>query len=170
MLLACAVAVACVACSTNSPNSGGSLPTAPAIPTSGASGGVASAEEQIAANWTAFFNASTPVTKRVALLEDGQTFAAIIQAQAGSTLESEASASVTQVALTSNQQATVNYSILLDGEPALPDQRGISVLQGGVWKVGVGSFCGLLLLENGNSTKGMPQACLNLTPTPTPSS
>jgi len=137
------------------------LPTAPPATSSGpaGSGSQAATEQQIAANWTTFFNPKTPVSKRVALLQDGQTFASIISAQAGSTLESEASASVTQVALTSSTQARVNYSILLAGQPALPNQHGVAVLQGGVWKVGVSSFCALLTLEQGGSTKGLPAAC-----------
>jgi hypothetical protein len=157
VLLTCALAAAVAACGNSSATSGGSLPTAPGA--SATSGSSAATEQQIAANWTAFFNPKTPVSRRVALLQDGSTFAAIIQAQSGSTLESEASASVSQVALTSSTQARVSYSILLNGSPALPNQSGIAVLEGGTWKVGVSSFCGLLALENGGSTKSLPQLC-----------
>jgi hypothetical protein len=110
-----------------------------------------------------FFDAKTPLAQRVALLQDGSTFQSIIQSQEGSALESEASASVTQVALTSPTQARVSYSILLDGQAALPDQRGVAVLTGNTWQVGVASFCGLLILENGGSAKGLPAACTSTT-------
>jgi hypothetical protein len=159
IVLACAVAAGTAGCGNSSTSTSGSLPTAPAATSAATGGSQAATEQQIAGNWTTFFDPKTPVSKRVALLEDGQTFASIIQAQAGSTLESEASAQVTQVALTSSTQARVNYSILLAGQPALPNQHGDAVLQDGVWKVGISSFCALLTLEQGGSTKGLPAAC-----------
>ena len=36
---------------------------------------------------------------------------------------------------------------------------GVAVLQGGTWKVGDASFCGLLTLENGGRASGLPAAC-----------
>jgi len=33
------------------------------------------------------------------------------------------------------------------------------VYQDGSWKVGESSFCGLLILENGGKTTGLPAAC-----------
>jgi hypothetical protein len=164
ILLACSVAAAAAACSSSPSTSGSALPTAggggsTTSVTSG-SGSQANTEQVIAANWAKFFDPKTPLTERVALLEDGTEFQPIIQAQEGSTLESEASASVTQVALTSPTQARVNYSILLDGQPALPDQHGVAVLTGSTWQVGVGSFCSLLELENGGSSKGLPSVCV----------
>jgi hypothetical protein len=157
ILVTCAVAVAAAACSHGTTTAGG-LPAAPTAGAPTGATGVAGTEEAIAADWVAFFNPKTPVSKRVALLEDGADFQAIIQAQANSTLESEASATVTKVALTSPTQADVTYSILLEGQAALPDQGGVAVLEGGVWKVGVTSFCGLLTLEDGG-TKGLPTVC-----------
>jgi len=41
----------------------------------------------------------------------------------------------------------------------LPNQAGVAVLQGGTWKVGVASFCGLLTLENGGKSSSLPAAC-----------
>jgi hypothetical protein len=113
----------------------------------------------IAANWTAFFNAKTPVAKRVSLLQDGQQFASIIKSQAGSGLASEATAKVTKVTVTSPTQATVTYSILVGGQAALSGKAGTAVKQAGTWKVGLASFCGLLTLENGGKTAGLPSAC-----------
>jgi len=164
ILLACAVAGAAAACSSSPPASNSALPTAGSTGNvGGGTGGQAAAEQTIAANWTKFFDAKTPLNERVALLQDGTSFQSIIQSQEGSALESEASASVTQVALTSSTQARVNYSILLDGQPALPDQHGVAVLTGNTWQVGVGSFCGLLELENGGSAKGLPTVCTSTT-------
>ena len=42
---------------------------------------------------------------------------------------------------------------------ALSGKTGVAVKQGGTWKVGVASFCGLLALENGGKTSGLPSAC-----------
>jgi hypothetical protein len=159
VLLICAVAVGAAACSKGSTPSSGGLPTVPTSAVTGGATGAAAIEQQIAANWVAFFNAKTPVSRRVALLQDGQDFQAIVLAQAGSTLESEASATVTKVALTSPVQANVTFTILLDQQPALPDQTGLAVKQDGTWKVGVTSFCALLTLENGGTTKGLPTVC-----------
>ena len=159
ILLACSVAAGAAACSS-SPTSSSALPTVGSTTNVGSgSGSQASTEQQIAADWQKFFDSKTPLAERVGLLQDGPTFQAIIQSQEGSALESEASASVTQVALTSSTQARVNYSILLDGQPALPDQHGVAVFEGGVWKVGVGSFCDLLVLENGGKSSGLPTVC-----------
>jgi hypothetical protein len=63
------------------------------------------------------------------------------------------------VVLVSPAQAKVTYSILLGGQPALSHQTGVAVKQGGTWKVGVASFCGLLAVENGGKTSGLPAAC-----------
>jgi hypothetical protein len=149
---ACAVAAALAACSSSTTSS------KPAG-TSGEASSGAAAQKQIAANWTAFFDANTPVNERIALLQDGQEFAAIIRAQAGSPLASQASASVTKVSVTRPDQAAVSYSILVGGKSALPGQSGTAVYQGGTWKVGVTSFCGLLVLENGGSASSLPAAC-----------
>jgi hypothetical protein len=163
ILLACMVAGAAAACSSSPTSSGSALPTAGSTTNVGSgSGAEANTEQQIAANWQKFFDSKTPLAQRIALLQDGATFQAIIQAQEGSTLESEASASVTQVAVTSPTQARVNYSILLAGQPALPDQHGSALLIGGVWQVSDASFCGLLILENGSSAKGLPAVCASV--------
>ncbi len=155
ILLACALGAGAAACGGSSTSSTSSPSTSPAATAS--AGG--SATQQITANWTAFFNAKTPVAKRVSLLQDGQTFASIIQSQAGGGLAAQATAKVTKVTLVSASQAKVVYSILVGGQSALANQSGTAVLQNGTWKVGVASFCGLLALENGGSTVSLPAAC-----------
>lgn len=121
-------------------------------------GGTA-ATTAITTNWEAFFNAKTPVSKRVSLLQNGSQFQSIIQAQAGSGLAALATAKVTHVTVSSPTQATVTYNILVSGTPQLKNQSGVAVLQNGTWKVGVASFCGLLTLENAGKTAGLPAAC-----------
>ena len=65
----------------------------------------------------------------------------------------------TKVTVTSPTQATVGYNIVLAGQTALGGQSGTAVLQDGTWKVGLASFCGLLTLEAGGKTKGLPAQC-----------
>jgi hypothetical protein len=167
VMLLCALTTSAAACgssgssSSSTPTSGASS-TATAPATSSASpslsGGAAAAE--ITADWTAFFDAKTPVARRVSLLQDGQIFAPIIQAQANSTLASTASARVKNVTVTSPTRAKVTYDILVAGSPALPNQSGVAVLQGGTWKVGLASFCSLLTLEKQfGLSSTVPAAC-----------
>lgn len=127
-------------------------------PTTAASAGLSSLIRTITKNWEEFFDAKTPVSRRVALLEDGSSFESVIKAQAGSPLASAASAKVDSVTPISSKAASVKYSILVGGTPELT-QTGMAVLQGGVWKVGVRSFCGLLTLEAGGKTSSLPAAC-----------
>jgi hypothetical protein len=59
-------------------------------------------------------------------------------------------------------QATVNYAIVVSGTPALNNQKGVAVKQGGTWKVGDKSFCGLLQLEKTSGLvkiTSLPAAC-----------
>jgi hypothetical protein len=140
--------------SSSSPSASAPATSAPATSASAAASGSAAAT--ITANWEKFFNAKTPVAQRVALLQNGSTFASVIRAQAGSGLAATASAKVTKVTLTSSKQAKVTYSILIGGSPALANQSGVAVYQGGTWKVGLASFCGLLTLENSGKT---PSVC-----------
>jgi hypothetical protein len=161
--------VAVAACGSGGGSSSGSSPSASAsgaassapasaAPSSTASsgGGSSAPVAQIKANWQAFFNPKTPVSKRVSLLQNGQTFASIISAQASLPLATSATSSVSAVTVESPTQAKVTYSILVGGSPALKNQPGVAVNQGGVWKVGDQSFCALLTLE-GNGKP--PTAC-----------
>jgi hypothetical protein len=121
--------------------------------------GANAAQSAVAAAWATFFDAKTPTAKRVDLLQDGQQFATVIGAQSGSGLAASATAQVTRVVVQSPTQADVTYSILVAGVPALANQTGVAVKQDGTWKVGDASFCGLLSLENGGATSGLPPAC-----------
>jgi len=141
-----------------SPSTGAATPSA-----SSGSSAISADEKAITANWTAFFNPKTSVSKRVSLLQDGSQFASVISAQAGSSLASEASAQVNKVTVITSSEAQVVYTILVAGTPELKNQTGSAVLQDGTWKVGVSSFCSLLTLENGGSTKSLPAACKSAT-------
>ncbi len=115
-----------------------------------------SATAVITANWEAFFSGKTSAAKKITLLQNGQAYTAIIDAQSGSSLASSASAKVTKLTVTSPAQATVTYNVLLGTTPVLTNQSGVAVYQNGIWKVGDASFCGLLALENGGKA---PSVC-----------
>jgi hypothetical protein len=160
IMLLCALGTSVAACgssgssstSTPSPSASSTSASSSASPSAAASGGNAIA--QITANWTAFFDPTTPLAKRISILQNGQVFSAAIQGSSRFPGASTASAKVTKVTVTSPTQAKVTYSILLAGTPVLPNQSGVAVLEGGTWKVGDASFCALLTLEN----SGKPMA------------
>jgi hypothetical protein len=162
------VGPALAGCSSNSSSSGtpssstsqSSSSSAPANPQAEPSTGTA-ATQAIETNWAKFFSAQTPVPQRIALLQNGSEFAPVITAQANSRLAKLASAKVTHVTLTGTSQASVVYSILVGGssKAGLPGLTGVAIYENGVWKVGDTSFCGLLKLENGGSSKGLFAAC-----------
>jgi hypothetical protein len=135
-----------------------SSPAAGGTGTASSSGQAASgdAKAQITANWEAFFDGKTSAAKKISLLENGQKFASIINAQAGSGIAASAGAKVTSVVVSSSAQAAVKYDITLNGATALANQTGTAVYQDGMWKVGDVSFCQLLKLENGGTA---PSVC-----------
>jgi hypothetical protein len=161
------LAVLATACGGSSPSPSSSSTSAPpatssapaSSPAVSTSPGNAAAVAAITTNWEAFFNAKTPESQRVALLEDGSQFASVIKAQQGTGLAALATAKVTHVTINSPTMATVGYEILISGTPELKNQTGVAVYQNGTWKVGVASFCGLLTLENAGKTSGLPAAC-----------
>lgn len=150
-----AVAATMTACSSGG-SSSTSTPTsaatsAPAATTSAAAtatgtaaGSGGSAVAQITANWQAFFNPSTPNSKRVQLLENGSSFTSAINAFSSSPLATQVTSKVDSVALTSSSQANVKYDLSAAGTTVAKGAAGTAVLQNGVWKVGDGVFCGLL--------------------------
>ena len=154
--LALVLAAAIAACSNSSSSSASHTASGAASTASASALGAGSATAQIKVNWEAFFSGTTPAAQKISLLQNGQEFASIISAQAESALARSASAMVTAVKVTSPTQATVTYDILIGGKPALSNQTGTAAYQDGTWKVGDGSFCQLLALENGGKA---PPVC-----------
>jgi hypothetical protein len=118
---------------------------------------------QITSNWIAFFVGSTGAERKIQLLQDGQAFADTIHAQANSVMAKGTTVQVLSVSALAPGRARVQYTILLNGTPALKNQVGLSVLEGSVWKVADSSFCALLALEG---TK--PAACAGGSAAPSP--
>jgi len=166
--LGLALALSMAACSssgsstTASPSSAppssapASSPAAGSSPTAGSTAASGNATALVTANWVAFFDGKTSAAKKISLLENGQKFASIINAQAGSGIAASAGAKVHAVMVNSPAQATVHYDITLNGQTALGNQTGTAVYQDGMWKVGDVSFCQLLKIENGGTA---PSVC-----------
>jgi DNA polymerase III gamma/tau subunit len=158
-----ALATTAAACGGNSPSSTRSTPppsattSAPAATSSPATSPPSStsgAAAAISANFETFFNSKTSVAKRVSLLQDGSQFAAIITAQQHNPLAAGLTAKVKSVSNITSSQADVKYDLVVSG--AKVPMTGTAVNEGGTWKVGVATFCGLLHLE---ALKHLPAVC-----------
>jgi len=113
----------------------------------------------IKTNWEAFFSSSTSTSQRIALLENGQTFAAAVKAFSASPLATAVSATVDSVKMTSSTQAAVTYDLTAAGASVAKNAPGVAVLQDGTWKVGDASFCGLLTEGSSILNIKVPSAC-----------
>jgi hypothetical protein len=129
----------------------------PGGPASGT--GTASTVAAITSNWETFFASSTPESKRLALLQNGQKFASAVKAFAASPLASAVTAKVDSVKVNSATQATVTYDLTAAGTSVAKGATGSAVLQGGTWKVGDSSFCGLLKEGSSFLNIKLPAAC-----------
>ena len=165
--LGLALAATVAACSSSSTSSAAGAPSSAAssaasapssaAPSSPGTGSTADAAAQITANWEKFFDASTPVTEKVKLLQNGVALESAIKTFANFPLASGIGAKVTNVTVNSATKATVTYNLTSSGGSALlSNQKGVAVYQDGTWKVGDESLCGLFRLIPGGT---VPAAC-----------
>ena len=164
--LGLALAATMAACSSSSsssaagaPSSAASAASAPAssAASSPGTGSTADAAAQIKANWEKFFDASTPVTEKVKLLQNGAALESAIKAFANFPLANGIGAKVTNVTVSSATKAAVTYNLTSSsGGALLSGQKGVAVYQDGTWKVGDASLCGLFRLIPGGT---IPAAC-----------
>jgi hypothetical protein len=157
-----ALALAVTACSSSGSSSTSSSPPPSTSTPAGspsaapATSGNAGAVAAITANWEKFFNSSTPLSQRVALLQNGSAFSSAIESFSKLPLANGIGAKVTGVTVTSATSANVTYSIVSGSTTLLGGQSGKAVYQDGTWKVGDASLCGLFRLVPGGS---VPAAC-----------
>jgi hypothetical protein len=158
--LALALAAAVAACSSSSSSSSSSSAPATSAPATTAAASTPAASStsgavaEITANWEKFFASSTPVSEKVTLLQNGTAFGPAISSLMS--LVSGLGSTVTGVTLNSATSATVDYNLTASGSSLLAGQKGTSVYENGVWKVGDASLCALLKLVPGGSE---PAAC-----------
>lgn len=107
----------------------------------------------MAADWTTFFDPSTQIAEREALLQDGQKFAHYLEVQAAPGVAHLTTERVTAVTVI-HTVAVVTYDILVGGvtNPSLSNLSGEAVFSNGTWQVSDTDFCNLLLIENKGHT------------------
>jgi len=122
-------------------------------------GGPALASFQIRSAYEKFFSGKTSIPDRVAVLQNGPKFKAVVASFANNPLAKNVSVKVDRVGSVALQGGTgtaeVVYTVKLGGT-ALPTQKGTAVMQNGQWKVGSASLCKLVAL--GGTT---PVVCLH---------
>lgn len=125
---------------------GGKSPSQPA-PTSTAPAAGGSVVDQVTSLYQRFFDGTLPVDTKVGLLQRGDQFTQILQAQAAGPLAKSSGVKVIKVVQSTRNSAAVTFTVLLDGKPALENQAGGAVLDNGVWKVSANTYCTLLTLQ-----------------------
>ena len=106
----------------------------------------AAARAQIKSAYEKFFSGKTSIPDRVAVLENGPKFKALVTSFASNPLAKNVSVAVSSVTLQGANHARVVYTVKLGGA-GLPKQTGTAVLQNGSWKVGDASLCKLVSLQ-----------------------
>jgi hypothetical protein len=106
----------------------------------------AAAKAEIKSAYQKFFSGKTSIPDRVAVLQDGPKFKALVTSFANNPLAKNVSVVVSSVTLQGQDKAKVVYTVNLGGA-GLPKQTGTAVLQNGTWKVGDASLCKLVALQ-----------------------
>ncbi|WP_280369969.1 hypothetical protein [Nocardia wallacei] len=138
------VVAALTGCSDNDSGTGAASPTAPA-----AAQADPAAVKAITDAYTTLFDAAAPVEQRAAAVEKGQDFVPVLQAQAANPQAQGTTATVSVVDVIDATRADVTYTLLMGGNPVLPDQHGQAVKDGERWKVAAMTFCALATLQGG---------------------
>ncbi|GAA2825317.1 hypothetical protein GCM10010441_57290 [Kitasatospora paracochleata] len=142
-----AVAATSSAAATGSASPSGS---AAASPTGTAPADPAAATAEITATWEKFFSPQTTLADKGALLQNGDQLAPVLQGFASDPRVGQVQAKVTSVQFTSATEATVTYSLSIQGNVVQPDATGTAVLENGTWKVSRSTLCGLVQ-QSGNT-------------------
>ncbi|MET8540391.1 hypothetical protein ABZW03_07020, partial [Kitasatospora sp. NPDC004799] len=135
--------------------------TAPATPAGTAPADPAAAKTEIAANWEKFFDPATPITDKAKLLQGGDALLPVLQGFSQDPRVGQVQAQVKGVEFTDASDATVTYSLSLQGNEVEPNATGQSVLDNGTWKVSRSTLCGLLTEAGGATATPIP-GCSNI--------
>ncbi|MFF2042567.1 hypothetical protein ACFVVX_19275 [Kitasatospora sp. NPDC058170] len=128
--------------------SAGATGTAPADP--------AAARTEVTTNWEKFFDPATPIADKAKLLQNGDVLLPVLQGFSQDPRIGQVQAKVTDVAFTSATEATVTYSLSLQGTVVEPSASGQAVLENGTWKVARSTLCGLLTQAGGAGGTPIP--------------
>jgi ABC-type glycerol-3-phosphate transport system substrate-binding protein len=113
----------------------------------------AAARAQIKSAYVKFFSGKTPVSDRIAVLQNGSKFKEVVTSFANNPLAKNVNVTVSSVTLEGGENAKVVYTVKLGGA-GLPKQTGTAVRENGTWKVGSASLCKLVALQGST-----PSAC-----------
>ncbi|MEV1066503.1 hypothetical protein [Streptomyces sp. NPDC050263] len=116
----------------------------------------AAAEREIRQNWEKFFDPATSAEDKQAVLEHGEQMGPVLEAFSGDQRGAQVAAKVEKVEFTEPTEATVTYTLTLDGATALPGASGTAVEEDGTWKVSVNSLCALVQLSGDASASALP--------------
>ncbi|MFD4459148.1 hypothetical protein [Nocardia sp. NPDC058480] len=146
--LCCGLVVATALSGCGSDDETAAPATTSAAATVAAAGAADAATTQaVTKAYTTFFNGKAPTNDRVALVEGGESFRSIFDGQAQNPQAQGTSVTVSAVKLTGATTADVTYSLLMGGNPVLPDQTGQAVKDGQDWKVAKATFCALQAIQ-----------------------
>ncbi|MEV3965263.1 hypothetical protein AB0M34_31005 [Nocardia sp. NPDC050193] len=104
-------------------------------------------QKEITDAFVTFFDGKSPAATRAGLVEKGDAFAPMLEGMAADPRASGTSVTVAAVQLVDDKTADVTYTLLLGGNPVLPDQSGQAIKEGGTWKVAAMTFCSLLAVQ-----------------------
>jgi Flp pilus assembly protein TadD len=103
-------------------------------------------QDKIKTAYETFFSSKSSVDQRVAVLQNGPQFKALVTEFANNPLAKNVSATVGTVTLEGADKAKVVYTVKFGGT-RLPQQTGTAVRQSGIWKVGYQGLCKLVALS-----------------------
>ena len=110
----------------------------------------AATAQAITKAYTTFFDGTLPAEQRAAVVQGGDGFLPVLEAQAAAG-GNGTTVTVAGVKSTGAASADVSYTLLMGGNPVLPDQTGQAVSEGGAWKVAAATFCALLAIQGGTA-------------------
>ncbi|MFL6239795.1 MAG: hypothetical protein ACJ735_09950 [Actinomycetes bacterium] len=122
----------------------------------------AAAKATITTNWETFFDPTKPAADKAALVQDAAELQPILTAQAKNPQAKTTKAKVKTVVIDpSHVKATVTYDLVpvAGGAALLPNASGVSVYEGGTWKVSKATFCTLIALGSQSSGQPVPAPC-----------
>jgi uncharacterized membrane protein YeiB len=114
------------------------------------------AKQQIETNWKEFFAASTTLQGRENLLQNGSEFSQLIQGEFTELASQASSAIIASISFTNKTSANVEYTVDLNGQPVLSNEKGEALLTGSSWKVSDSTLCYLIGLSGSK-----PAVCKN---------
>ncbi|MFI5720390.1 hypothetical protein [Nocardia sp. NPDC051750] len=140
-------AAAVIGCGDSDENAAAAT-SAPAA-TSSAAPAAASPEtkKEITNAFVTFFDGKADPATRAGLVEKGDEFAPFLQGMAADPRAQGTSVTVSAVEVVDDKTADVTYTLLLGGNPVLPDQSGQAIKEGDTWKVASMTFCALLAVQ-----------------------